>query len=426
MIFKMAWKNMFRYKKRSFVTASAVAFGVIFTVLFDSLIYGLSNETDINIINYECSGVKFYAKEYFKNKDELPIDYLIEKDDRQKIENYLESKKIASCPEITSECEIYFNEDYFETAGSITGVLVGLEPEKVKNVYKLSDSLQSGTWLEKDPNQPYCSGAVVGSWIADDMGAQLGWYITVQCKGKGGFTQTMDVPIVGILHCPNSTINSSYIFMDINYLDEMLEMEGAVTSVNANMGNYFNVDANVAKLQKDLQSSKILDGTNMEAKTWREINADSIQMQNFYKVITNALMLFLFIIAAVGISNTMLMSVLERKNEIAMLKAMGYSGGYIKKLFALEGVCLGLVGCIIGFTIACLLNIPLTTKGINIGSLLDGVDMGFRINNIVRSEWDPVGFIRVTLGALVISGLAAFIPARSVSKKEIAEIFRKQ
>ncbi len=426
MILKMAWKNMFRYKKRSLVTASAVAFGVIFTVLFDSLIYGISNETDINLLNYECSSVKFFNKEYFPKIDERSLDYLIEKYDRKKIENYLEEKKIPYSAELSQECEIYFNEDYFETSGSITGILQGVDVQKIDSVYKLSDSLQSGSWLKKDEGEDFCSGAVVGSWIADDMGAQVGWYITVQCKGKGGFTQTMDVPIVGILHCPNSTINSNYIFMDLNYLDYMLEMEESVTAINVNCGNYFNIDSSVAKFEKDLNASKLLKDTDVETKNWRQINADCLQMQSFYEVVTNLLMIFLFIIAAVGISNTMLMSVMERKNEIAMLKAMGYSGAYIKKLFACEGACLGFAGCVIGFVIACLINIPLTTKGINIGGLLDGVDMGFRINNIVRSEWDPAGFVRVTLGALLISAFAAFIPACSISKKEISDIFRNQ
>ena len=49
----MAWKNIFRYKKRTIVTASAVAFGVLFTVLLDALIFGLSNESEINMLEYE-------------------------------------------------------------------------------------------------------------------------------------------------------------------------------------------------------------------------------------------------------------------------------------------------------------------------------------------------------------------------------------
>ncbi len=424
MILKMAWKNMFRYKRRSLITASAVAFGVIFTVLFDALTYGIANETDINLLNYESSGAKFFAKGYFEKIEELPIDYLIERNDVQSITDYLDSKKISYTPELASECEIFFNEDYFETSGSITGALVGINPVKAKSVYKLHESIRSGTWLETNSDEPYCSGVVVGSWIADDMGAQLGYYITVQCKGRGGFTQTIDVPIVGILHCPDTTINSNYIFMDINYLNEMLEMDGAVTAIDVELGSHFNVDQNIEKLKKDLQKTQILSQTNAELKTWREINKDSMEIQSFYTLVTDILMIFMFVIAAVGISNTMLMSVLERKNEIGMLKAMGYSSVYIKRLFMCEGVSIGIVGCILGFAVACILNIPMSTVGINVGGLLDDVDMGFRINNIVRSAWDPIGFVKVTAGALITAGIAAFIPTGSTVKKEIADIFK--
>ena len=424
MILKMAWKNIFRYKKRTLVTASAIAFGVLFTILLDALVFGISNESEINILEYETSGAKIFAGGYFEKIKTLPMDYLIEQNDSEKIAAYLDSKNIPYTKEIQTECEIYFNEDYFETSGSMTGILSAVDIEKSKEVFSLSQSIESGSWLTKEKDGESCSGAVVGSWMADDMNAKPGYYITVQCKGRGGFTQTIDVPIVGIIHCPDAQINSSYIFMDIDYIDEMLSMEKAVTAIDIGLGSAGLADRNFKKISSEIKKTDILNDS-LELKSWREIQADILSVDNMYSLYTNILMAFMFIIAAVGISNTMLMSVMERKNEIGMLKAMGYSSFYVKRLFMWEGVSIGIVGCILGCGAACLLNIPLSTKGLDFTSTLSNVSFGYRISGLMKSGWDITGFIRVTTGALIVAGVAAFIPANSILKKEVADIFRK-
>lgn len=424
MILKMAWKNIFRYKKRTLVTASAIAFGVLFTILLDALVFGISNESEINILEYETSGAKIFAGGYFEKIKTLPMDFLIEENDSEKITSYLDSKNIPYTKEIQTECEIYFNEDYFETSGSMTGILSAVDVEKSQEVFSLSQSVESGSWLTKEKDGEYCSGAVVGSWMADDMNAKPGYYITVQCKGRGGFSQTIDVPIVGIIHCPDAQINSSYIFMDIDYIDEMLSMEKAVTAIDIGLGSAGLADRNFKKFSSEIKKTDILNDS-LELKSWREIQADILSVDDMYSLYTNILMAFMFIIAAVGISNTMLMSVMERKNEIGMLKAMGYSSFYIKRLFMWEGVSIGVVGCIFGCVAACVLNIPLSTKGLDFTSTLSNVSFGYRISGLMKSGWNIPGFIRVTVGALIVAGVAAFIPANSILKKEVADIFRK-
>ncbi|WP_169310644.1 ABC transporter permease [Treponema brennaborense] len=420
----MAWKNIFRYKRRTLVTASAIAFGVLFTVLFDALIFGISNESEINILEYETPGAKLLADGYFEEIKKLPMDYLIEENDSSKIISYLESKKLPYTKEIQTECEIYFNEDYFETSGSMAGIVSALDCEKAKDVFSLHESIESGTWLKKEADGSACTGAVVGSWMADDMKAQPGYFITVQCKGRGGFSQTIDVPIIGIIHCPNMAINSSYIFMDIDYIDEMLAMEKAVTAIDVGLGGGGLADRNFKRFSAEIKKTDLLHN-GPELKSWRDIQADILSVDDMYSLYCNVIMAFMFIIAAVGISNTMLMSVMERRNEIAMLKAMGYSSFYVKRLFMWEGVSIGIVGCIIGCTVACLLNIPLSAKGIDFTSTLSTVSFGYRISGLIKSGWDIPGFIRVTLGALLVAGAAAFIPTNSILKKEVADIFRK-
>ena len=423
MLVSIAFKNMLRYKRRTLVTSCAVAFGVMFSIVFNGFLTGMNNESIRNLIDYETSGAKFFADGYFKERETLPLDYLIEENSAKEIGTFLDSKNISFTPEILLPCEVYFNEEYFETSGSITGILCALDPKKSEKVFKTASQIESGSWLKKEEGEEYCTGAVIGSWIADDMKAQPGWYVTIQCKGRGGFMQTIDVPITGIVHCPDVPVNASYIFMDIAYINEMLEMEGAVTAIDTNLGGMSTVNSNVKKLKKDF--SEIQNDSKVKLYSWNEIAEDIVSVQKMYEGISSLIMLFLFIVAAVGISNTMLMSVLERKNEIAMLKAMGYTPFYIKSLFMTEGVLIGCTGCVIGMVAGCLINIPLVNVGIDFTQMLSNIDIGYRISGLIRSDWNFTGFAKIIFGALLIAAFASYFPSRSISKKEIAEIFRK-
>lgn len=426
MILKIAWKNMFRYKRRTLITAFAISCGVFFTMLLYGLLDGMDKESYLNMIEYETASAKIYTQEYFDNKDTYPFDSFIEKDDCEKIENFLEEKKISYTPSVMNVCEIYFNEDYFETAGSINAVLCGIDIEKANSVYKLENCLESGNWFSKEDGLDYSEGAIVGSWIATDMKTQEGYYITIECKGKGGFTQTFDVPIVGIIQCPNNKINAGVIYMDIKFLDQMLELDGSVTEYaisGCKNGNYSVKQADKDFLLVNETFKQNIENANLYS--WREINSDVIFLQSQISKMSSLMMFFMFIIAAVGISNTMLMSVMERKNEIAMLKAMGYTKFYIERLFMWEGVFIGFVGCVVGLVIGCLVNIPLVKYGIDFTSMLSSVDMGYRISGLLRSTWNFAGFIKVAIGALIISAFSAFLPTVSTVKKEIADILRK-
>lgn len=431
MIVTMAWKNLARYKRRTFVTACTVAAGVFLNIIFAAFINGMTTESTRNLLEYETAGARVYAPGYFTERKTYPVDYLIEENQTKEIETFFESRGNPAVPLIETTCEIYFTEEFFETSGSVTGILCGLNPKKAGKVFRFGnqDIFESGSWLEKDPDLPYCTGAVVGSWMAKDMKAQTGWYITIQCKGRDGFSQTMDVPIVGIINCPNPAVNSSYIFMDSAYLDEMLSMEGAVTSVAVNTGGVSAAASEEKQIRKawtEKQNSAPFSGEKQpELYFWHEIADNAVATQTLYEAASAFMMLFMFIIAAVGISNTMIMSVMERKNEIAMLKAMGCTPLYIRALFVSEGIFIGILGCIMGFLLSVPVNIFMAAKGLDFTGIMSAVDIGYAVSGVFRSEWDFPAFINIMAGSLVFAGIASFFPAFSISKKEIAEIFRK-
>ena len=107
------------------------------------------------------------------------------------------------------------------------------------------------------------------------------------------------------------------------------------------------------------------------------------------------MILFLvFVIAAVGISNTMLMTIYERINEIAMMRSLGMKDLDIRLIFLLEGSFIALFGALIGTFVALILNYFLVTKGLNFGFMMREIDIGYRLQSHLRGAWSfsSIGF----------------------------------
>lgn len=418
MLSRMAWKNMSRYKKRTVITAFAIAVGVAISIAVQALLVGLDQDSFKNLIWYETASAKVYAPGYFKERRQYPIENLIPASERLSLERTLDAQGVLYAPRYQSMAEIFFLEDTFPTTGSLTGIVYGVDPIRDAEVYKIASSVDEGDWLA-----PGEEGVVLGSWLAYDMQAEVGYYVTIQCKGKGGFVQTMDVPVVGIVQTDNPVVNTTAMYMDLDYLDEMLELEGDVSDYSLSLPSLSalhgakQVGRLLPRLQKNL--------SGLEVYGWEQVAEDEVSMSRTKSTASNLLLIFLFIIAAVGISNTMLMAVMERKDEIGMLKTLGYSRKHIEFLFVSEGVFIGLLGSVVGLVAGIGLTYPLVVHGLDFTSLFEGVNIGYRISGIMRGAWDVKSCLVTAAGALVVSAISAWFPVRKIARTEIAVIFRQ-
>jgi ABC-type lipoprotein release transport system permease subunit len=425
MIFSMAWKNMLRYKKRSIITAVAISVGILFSIFVDGMLTGLDLESSVNMVNYETSGAKVYARGYFEERKVYPVDFLITRAQRASFKKWMgtEFPSTDYTPRYSASCELIFSSSDGLT-GSLTGLLYGIEPESDSTVFDTSRSVETGAWFNSkkgDIVQNHQDGAVLGSGIALDLGVTVGDYITVQCKGRGGFIQTMDVPVMGIIRTGNPVINSTAVYMDLQYLDDMLELDGAVTEFCMNLGSLEQQPARFSRFRTLFASSA---PQGLDVYSWQELSEEVLALQKTKSSVSGMMIFFMFVIAAVGVSNTILMSIAERKNEIGMLKALGYSSGYVKRLFMAEGFFIGVLGSVIGVLVSVPVTWFMVHTGLDFSGMMGDMDIGYRVSLVMHSCWHIEGFIFIPLGALLIASLSALIPTHSLLRKEIADIFR--
>ncbi|MGD1823307.1 MAG: ABC transporter permease, partial [Pleomorphochaeta sp.] len=220
-------------------------------------------------------------------------------------------------------------------------------------------------------------------------------------------------------------VDSSTMFFDLDIIDYYLELEGSATSYAVSYS------MNVAKI-KDISNeetanlNKIVSSIDLEAYSWDQIAEELLKFQSADTGFGYLMLVFTFVIAVVGISNTMLMSISERKNEIAMLKTLGYKTSYINQLFTVEGAIIGFIGTCIGAIIALLVSLYYQKNGIDFSIFMeDSSSIGYRISGIVHAYIYYSDLILIIIASVFVSMGSAFFAVKKIAKSEIIQLFNQ-
>jgi len=415
---RMAWRNIFRYRNRTAITVVAIAISVFVAILVDAVIMGIMTQSNLNMVNYEASEVVVYPDGYFEEKDKFPSDIVMDSNTREMVENALDSKGIIYAPRYRTTAELVFYDEDKDFEGVLETVLYGIDPQKDTRVFLLKDALESGEWVEEGDDS-----IVVGSTIASKMGLEVGDFVSLQCEGMGGFAQSFDVMVKGIVNTEDSEVNSTMLYMALDQLDAYLELEGGVN-------HYAVSDGIMSSLADDGFTSNVknalkgIDG--IEVHGFEEDNEGYMAIVNGDVGSSYMILFFLFIIAGAGIVNTMVMSVMERRKESAMMRSMGFSSISIKVLFVVEGFFIGCIGSAIGLVLACAVNYPLARIGLDFTGFVGGdLDIGYRISFVFHSVWSVHSFVAIPLIGIALTVLASYLPVSKIGRGQISDMLRK-
>lgn len=411
----LAWKNLSRYKKRTIITACALAFGISFYIFMNSLLSGADIESQRNLVWYETSSARIMDKNYWESRDQAPLNLLLENPDA--IEAALKGMNIPAAPRTVFTGELVVYQDPFEEDGSMQVKIFAIDPEKDDEVFRYRELIVAGRYLEKEED-----GIIIGSVLAENIGAKIGYPVRIITRTRYGQHQVMDMDIVGIIDCPNPVIDKRAVLMPLDTVDLYLDMEGAVTEINLKFPEL--KDSQV--LGREVHAELIPSFPNIDVVDWTVLGKDAIAMSRGKQAGSGMILVLLFVIAAVGVSNTMLMSIFERVKELGMMRALGMKTSQIRIAFLIEAAGIGVIGSTIGVIGGCLLNIWAVGKGIDLNIWMRGmdIDIGYRISNIFRGAWNPAAIVQAFFIGIVITIIVALIPTGRALRMSITQCLR--
>jgi len=411
-ILQLAFKNLLRYRKRTIITSAALAAGIAIYVLMDSMVAGSMDMSEDNMIRYEMAHGKVTADSWWEEKDYFPLRESLS-DGVALSDRITEADGIKAAPRTTFMADMIVYRDPYPEDGSMQVLVTGIDPERDGRVFSLEDTLHAGRWLE-----PGEEGALLGRGIAHDIGADIGYPLTLVCRTRDGYYQTIDLEVVGILDTPNPMVNRMAVMMPLDTADYALDQMGAVTEISVQLPG----GRAVKKADVEFINSLLPEGLSFHS--WKEMAQDYLGASAGDQYGTAIILFLVFIIAAVGVSNTMLMAVLERTRELGMMRAMGMTVRDIKRLFVYEAAGIGLLGSTAGVVIGILGNIPMVRRGIPLPADMDNYNVGYRISGVMWGVWNPEIFLLSVVVGTVITILVTKLSIRRIMKYSIVEDLR--
>ncbi len=412
-IFKIAFRNIMRNKRRTFLTAIIISVGLFVYIWFDSLITGIDRSAIENMINLTESSLKVYSPDYDKDKNAFPLKYGIT--NFSKIESFLlNTKDVTGVTSRTSFLgELLSGPKALHVIGNV------IDPIKDKTVFTTAQFIRKGRYFSTNST----TEILLGKKLADDLNLNVGDAVTLRSMTKFEANNAVDFEVVGLINSSHPAVNEGGAYITYQAAEPFLDLGGIYpeADIHVNWEKGESVQSYLKKLQvvKDKIKQRF---PEVASYTFNDLSGGFLALLK-QKGTSGAIMTFLILlIAAIGIVNSVLMSVYERIREVGVLKAMGIKPGEIMRMFMYEGVLIGFIGSTIGIILGFLTNILMVNVGMDMTGYMKGISSSsMPVSAVFYGQWNPGTFIGMFVFGMIISVLAAYVPSRKAALMHATE-----
>lgn len=404
MLFKIAWKNVWRSRGRSLVVMGSIIVGVWALLFGTGFMNGFMVGYMADIINKDISNIQIHNPEFKKDYD---VKYNIA-NGKQKAED------IRSWEGVRGATTRTIVNGMISSPKKASGVQIrGINLENEAIVTQLPTLLVEGKYFEGIKRNPI----IIGSKLAENLSVKLRSKVVLTFNDGEGNITAGAFRVVGIVKSSSVAINETYAYVrkaDLNNLiglgDDLVHEIAVVTDPQVEEAAIIN------------RYKHELDGDLVES--WREIAPELAMMDEMYGSMLYVLMGIILTALIFGIVNTMLMAVLERFRELGMLMAVGMNKLRVYLMIVIETVFLGLVGAPIGLLVGWGTVYFYQVHGVDLSNYSEGLE-SFGYSSILYPYLDGSVYVIVTVGVVITAVIAALYPAWKAVKLRPVEALHK-
>ncbi|MBC8314488.1 MAG: ABC transporter permease [Bacteroidales bacterium] len=402
---KIAWRNLWRNKRRTLITSASVFFAIFLALLMRAFQLGSYDLMVHNIVHaysgyFQVHETGYWDDKIINNTFEYSPELVAAIDEVPEILGYaprLESFALGSYGTKTK------------------GVMVnGVVPDEEDNLTGLRKKLVEGEYLTPDDD-----GALVSQKLAEYLKTGIGDTLVLIGQGYHGMSAAGIFPVKGIVHFPSPELDGRMIFLSLPTAQSLFSADNMLTSLAFNLAeskNYRQVAHQLkAKLNPEIY----------EVMTWEEMMPEVVQQIESDNGSGLIMLAILYMIVGFGIFGTILMMFSERIREFGMMIAIGMQKIKLTRIVATELIFIGLLGVLAGTAAAIpliyyfFLNpIPLT------GEMAEAtISMGFE--PVMPVAWEPSYFFAQAITVFVILLMVMILPVVKISRLTVINALRR-
>ncbi|MCP4139025.1 MAG: ABC transporter permease [Chloroflexi bacterium] len=404
LLLKLAWRNLWRNRRRTLLVVLAMGMMMSFLVMYDGMIFGFESAVYGNAIKLSGGNIQIRANGYedsYSANPMLPMgDGLDAVNAAKNLPNVEALLRHANTGGLVSNHE-----------GVFPVSIYGIEPEIEENVNPIfqEEFLIDGRMLQSDDEDV----VFIGKGLADAMEVGVGDRISMSGKSAHEEMRKRTMTIIGIYDVNLASLERQGLYISLSEAQHLYDLGDNITEVIL----YTEVTG------KEESTVEALNATlpDYEITTWHTAIPELSSTVEMKNAIMTGFSIVILGIASIGLFNILLMAIYERTQEIGLLGAIGLKPRQISSLFLLEGIMIGLVGAVVGVIMGYIITSIIGIFGINYGFAVDMVDYMALMGTHIYPAFD----LNLTLqraGLLaVISALAALYPAIEASRREPAD-----
>lgn len=414
----IAWRNVMRNKKRSAITAFAIAIGVTAMIFMWSLFDGLypmmvENMTSLYMGHMEVTNPAYIEKPLLENAVTDGSKTLEIVKNHSGVSHY--------SPRLTTFGLASYGENSQGTA------IIGIDPELEMNLGKIDDSVQEGGTFLKGEDR---AGVVIGAKLAKNIDVGIGEQILLVTSNRfNNLSYLGPLEIVGIVKTGVPEIDSSTAYVDRRLLaSEIFEDSGVeYTNPDARIDDVAGIFTTIAITTENMEALEDLrDELNASfsddvvARTWQEVVPWVSQTMDIRQKFGYVVLSIVLLIVVAGILNTVLMSVMERTREFGIMRALGTRRSQIFLTVSLESVLLGLAGIFFGVILGVTITLITSHTGLDIYASIDEDIMGsfYMLESNVYPLLNLEHLIQTCVTILIAVIVVSIYPASKAAKME--------
>lgn len=402
MLLRLAWRNIWRNKRRSIIILGSIIVGMAIIVFFDALVVAFLNQTFENQIGTHTAHIQINRAGFNENKtvqNYLPdvgsVESLLRDDPR--VEHY--SRRIIAFG--------LLNSAYHSTGISI----IGVRPDEEEHVTTIKQYIVDGRYFAGGANE-----IVLSRRTAELLQVGLGDRIVGMASTVDGNVGSEMFRVVGVYQTISSGFDRMHAYVPLQTARQMLGLGENVTQFALIASDLENVPLLRSSLRESL-------GDEYEVLSYSDIMPLLMTMIDM----SQQSMIFLYVIIGIamifGIINALLMSIYERIQEFGVLMSIGMKNNRLFAMIVLEAIVLGVIGVVGGAIIGGGITLQLQSTGMNLAAFSEGL-ASWGIGSILYPELSIPVIFRATVVILFTCILAAIWPALKAIRLKPVEAMR--
>lgn len=395
---KIAWRNLWRNKRRTLITVASIFFGVLLSAYMTSMQEGSYEKMVDMVVKYYSGYMQVHHENYWESKsindtfedtpelrrsilDHPEVDFVIPR---------LESFALASSEELTK------------------GVLVmGIEPESENRLTSLKGNVNQGSYLQANDQ-----GLLVGEGLANYLHLGVNDTLVMISQGYHGISAAGKYPIRGIIKHASPQLNKMIVYMTLPNSQDFFSTGNRLTSLVVNITDTNLLNRSLKQLRADLKPPYSI-------MSWQEMSPEMVQQIESDRAGGIIMKAVLYIVIGFGILGTIMMMIAERRREFGVMIAIGMQRIKLGAILFYETLFIGMIGALSGLLVSIPIlaiqaqnPIPLTGQA---AQLMD--DYGFE--PYMFFSLTPSVFWHQALTVFIITMVIAIYPIISANRMKL-------